>query len=246
MSKKTRITKSEADGYDRVEWLGADGRLHRVRASTPGAVSDVLPERLARTPPKFRGQSNFHGRYWCAGTQTFVFHESMAEYSGLMLMDHLHDIVSISAQPMLLSFANGRVHYPDFFALLADGHRVLMDVHFESRTTEADAELFELTRELCAKVGWDYELIGELDQVARWNVEWLSRYRHPRCRPTADAHAEILRLAATSERLGELRRELRTDKPGEHMPGLYHLVWNRALVLDLTKPITDATPIWVA
>lgn len=245
-TKRTGIKKTAADGYDRVEWLGVDKRVHRARASNPDAVAEVVPTDLARTPPKFRGQSNFHGRYWCAGTESTVFHESMTEYSGLMLLDHLHDIVAIAAQPMLLSFANGRVHYPDYLAVLADGRKLLVDVHLKSRTSEADAELFELTRELCARVGWDYELIDELHQVTRWNVEWLARYRHPRCLPDDAERRLILKLARTSPLLGQLRQKLRTDKAGEHLPALYNLLWNRAILLDLTKPLTDATHIWVA
>ncbi|WP_241740227.1 TnsA-like heteromeric transposase endonuclease subunit [Microbacterium invictum] len=246
MTKKTRIVKTAADGFDRVEWLGADERVHRARADSPDAVRDVLPERLARTPPKFKGQSNFHGRYWCAGTGGFVFHESMTEYTGLMLLDHFHPIVAISAQPMLLSFANGRVHYPDFFAMLAGGRQLLVDVHLASLTTDEDREQFALTRQLCVRVGWDYQLIDELRQVAVWNIEWLSRYRHPRCRPSDQTRDRILRLAGTVERLGPLRRALATDKPGEHMPALYHLFWERKLLFDLNKRLNDETHIWVA
>lgn len=247
MGNKTKgIKKTAGDGYDRIEWKDADDRLHRVRASDPHSVAELAPGRLSRIPPKFHGQTNIHGYYWFAGMGEHVFHESMAEYEALMLLDHLHDLVAVAAQPMLITFADGETHFPDFFANHADGHSTLVDVHLEEMTSEADKRKFAATQALCSRVGWEYELIGSLDQVSMWNLEWIARYRHPRYSPSDDVRERVIALATERSAFGQLRRALTTSRPGEHMPAVYHLMWRRLVQFDLTKPFTDDSPVWAA
>lgn len=246
VTKTKGIKKTPGDGQDRIEWLDENKHLYRVRPLSPDHVRDIRPGRLARIPPRFKGQANYHGRYYFAGLGLHVMHESMNEFTGLMLVDHLHTVTAVAAQPMLITFANGRNHVPDFLVTLSDGRRLLVDVHESRSTTEADSELFELTREMCARVGWDYEVIDHLDDVFRWNLEWMNRYHHPRYAPTADTRRRILSLAERARTFGELRRVLATDRPGEHIPALAHLMWRREVLLDLREPFDDASPVWTA
>lgn len=240
------IKKTPGDGQDRIEWLDANKRLFRVRPLGPDHVRDIRPGRLARIPPRFKGQTNYHGRYFFASLGVHVEHESMNEFTGLMLVDHLHVVTAVAAQPMLLTFANGRNHVPDFLATLSDGRRLLIDVHESRSTTEADAELFELTREMCARVGWDYEVVDRLDDVFRWNLEWMNRYHHPRYAPAPDVRQRILSLAGRARTFGELRKALATDRPGEHIPALAHLMWQREVLFDLHAPLEDTSRVWTA
>ncbi len=245
MAKRSGIKKTAGIGQDRIEWLDEGKQLLHVQALSPDHVRDIKPGRLARIPPKFKGQSNYHGKYF-ASFGAHVFHESMNEFTGLMLIDHLRDVVAVAPQPMLITFANGRTHVPDFLANVRNGRRVLVDVHEARSTTEADEELFALTREMCARVGWDYEIIDRLHDIARWNLEWMNRYHHPRYAPSDDVRSRILALADRARTFGELRKALTTERPGEHIPALAHLMWRREVLFGLSSPLDDATSVWTA
>lgn len=246
MTKTKGIRKTSGDGQDRIEWLDERKSLFRVRPLSPDHVRGINPGRLARIPPRFKGQSNYHGRYYFASLGIHVEHESMNEFTGLMLIDHLHSVTAVAAQPMLVTFASGRNHVPDFLVTLAEGRRLLIDVHESRSTTEADAELFELTRRMCVRVGWDYEVIDRLDDVFRWNLEWMNRYHHPRYAPTDDARHGVLAIADGAPTFGELRSALATHRPGEHIPALAHLMWRREVLFDLRAPLDDASRVWTA
>ncbi len=243
MSKKKGITHAAGDGFDRIEWLDAEGRKHALRADNPVSAKLVLPSGRTRRPGKGEGQVTFQGNYWCAGSGAHVFHESMLEFTSMMLIDHLNDIVSLYAQPMLLTFADGDFHYPDFLAIDAEGTRILVDAHPKSRTTPEDERKFELTRQMCERLGWKYILIDEMSRVVRWNLEFLARYQHPRFAPDTETREWLLALSSTCDTLGELYAACRTDKPGEHVPALIHLFWRRHIGIDIAEPITFDSPI---
>ncbi|KQM82410.1 hypothetical protein ASE68_03180 [Agromyces sp. Leaf222] len=199
---------------------------------------------FARLPRKFPGQSNYHGSYWFAGMGASIWHESLTEYLGLMLIDHLHEVRAVYPQPFLITFADGRSHYPDFLVVHADQRRTVIDVHPTSTTTEADKVTFENTRTLLERIGWRYELLTEMDPVHQANFEFIAGYRHPRYRPTDELEAKLLMAAARRPTFGSLREALRSDRPGEHLPAVYHLMWRRQIGLDLTTPFTDRTQLW--
>jgi hypothetical protein len=244
MTKKSRLTRTRSDGFERVEWLDSRERTLSILAIDPTRAAEVQPTGRVREPNKYHGQRSYQGHYWCAGTRDLVFHESMVEYGAMMLLDHLHELTTVHAQPMLLSFADGTVHYPDYLLGVAGEARLLVDVHVSSLTTDEDRHKFELTRQMCQRLGWGYELLNELSQATFWNLEMLARYRHHRFEPPAGLRDRIKTSAATARTFAECRAELRTQKPGEHMPGLFHMMWNRELVFDLTEPFTDRTQLF--
>ncbi len=246
MSKRTGIKKTPGIGTDRVEWKDSKGRTHAARATDPSSVEVVVPGGPARLPMKWENQRASQGHYWCAGTQTMVWHESMSEFTALMLLDHLFDIVSVCAQPMLLTFADGQHHTPDYFLTTAQAERILVDVHDADLTTEAEARKFELTRLMCERVGWRYELFDTFPDVTRWSLEMMARYQHPRYAPDAHTEARILKLAAKYRTFGALREALVTDKPGEHLPAVFHLMWQRAIRFELDKSFNDNTRLYAA
>lgn len=81
--------------------------------------------------PSFKGQRNFPGWWWSATGGCHVGHESWLERDHAMLLDFDPDVVGFASQPFRLHWLDGergRGHVPDFFARLADGTGVVIDV----------------------------------------------------------------------------------------------------------------------
>ena len=206
----------------------------------------MSPGERTRKPGKFKGQRPYQGHYWCAGARTSVFHESMAEYAGMMLIDHLYDVVEVYAQPMLMTFFDGRYFYPDFLAIEASGVRHVVEVHPKALTTPEDEVKFAHAARVCEVLGWRFTLIDQLSDIVRMNLEMMGRYRHHRYTPTAAVEEYILHTAKKHESFGALQLALMTDKPGELAPHLFHLMWQRELTFDLTRAFTEHTPLTTA
>ncbi len=88
----------------------------------------------------YRGQSSFSGWWWSATTGAHVGFESWLERDQLMLLDFDPGVVGICSQPFRLSWrdADGarRRHVPDYFARLADGSGLVVDVRADDRIAE--------------------------------------------------------------------------------------------------------------
>lgn len=232
---------------DFVSWYDDLQRLH-TKPATPGLRSEPLESALpARVPSKFPGQSNYHGRYYFAGqVSKLVWHESMAEYTALMWLDHTEHVVAISSQPMCLWFGDGgnsRSHYPDYFLLLADGRRRMLDVRPEERVDDAARLTFERTRVLCERVGWEYDVFTGLDRAREFNLEWLSAFRHERYQPEPAEKAELLGFLAAPRSFDDASRVLDAELPARRIHVLYHLMWTRAVVFEMSVPLQLTTLI---
>lgn len=145
------------------------------------AFEDALP---AREFLSYRGQRHFPGLWWLATTGRHVGFESWLERDHVMTLDFDRAVAGVSSQPFTLSWGDrGRrvSHTPDYFARLADGSGVVVDVRPADRVGPQDAVKFEATAVACALVGnWSFRLVHELEPVLAANVRWLSGYRHPR------------------------------------------------------------------
>lgn len=244
VSEETRLD-GPIMGSDRISWWEKTGVRH-ARVSSAVRLQDVMPTKRARKASKYRGQLNFQGHYWFEGANALVWHESMTEYAWLMMFDHLREIRAVSPQPFVLAFADGTTHVPDYMMRNAFGDTTVMDVHPEELTTDRDREVFSATQRVCDQLGWEFVLRGAMPDVTAWNLEMIARYRHPMFQPTSDVRHLILETVARTPRMGDIRRGLETDKPGEHIAALMHLMWQRHIVIDLHSPFTDAAHVAVA
>ncbi|MFK0402000.1 TnsA-like heteromeric transposase endonuclease subunit [Microbacterium sp. NPDC090225] len=243
MSKLKGSIARGGDGVERIAWYGAKERPQHTRVSNVQRLYEMAPTRRARKAPKYTGQLSYQGHYWFAGVQQLIWHESMLEHTGLMLIDHLREVRSVTAQPFLIQFADGTTHVPDYLVLGRDGTRSIFDMHLRALTSEADERAFAATERVCDSLGWEHIVMDQLADVTAWNLEMLARYRHPMFEPDVDVQDKILALARETRRFGDLRRALATDKPGELIPAITHLMWRRELVFDIEKPFTDLTLI---
>src|SRR5258708_40368134 len=99
-----------------------------------------------------------------------------------MLLDFDPDVIAVSSQPFCLTWADrprARRHVPDFFARLADGSALGIDVRPDELIGPDDAEGFAATQRACAAGGWGDRRVGVggagLAADGRW--PWGSRHR---------------------------------------------------------------------
>jgi hypothetical protein len=205
---------------------------------------DVAPARSFRWS---RRQQHFPGWWWLATTGRHVGYESWLERDHLMLLDFDPAVVAVSSQPFWLHWNDGRRsrrHAPDFFARLAGGAGVVIDVRADDRIEPEDAEGFSVTAGACAAAGWGFRRAGVVDPALAANVRWLSRYRHPRCagRPGI---ADALRLAFASPAFLSAGVAVVGDNIAV-LPVLFHLMWRRVLAADLSAgPLSSSSLVWL-
>jgi hypothetical protein len=193
----------------------------------------------------FRGQRSFQGSWWFATTGEHVGFESWVERDAVMLLDFDPDVVAVSSQPFCLRWAGqpgARRHVPDYFARLADGSAVVIDVRPDELVGADDAEVFAVTQRACAAVGWGYRRVGVADAVLAANVRWLSGFRHRRC-GNAPAGSELVRRATA----GPVTVADLAGCAGDRLavlPALYHLLWRGVLAADLAAaPLSGRTVV---
>jgi hypothetical protein len=193
----------------------------------------------------FQGQRSFQGSWWFATTGEHVGFESWVERDAVMLLDFDPDVVAVSSQPFCLRWAGQpgpRRHVPDFFARLADGSAVVIDVRPDELVGADDAVVFAATQRACAAVGWGYRRVGVAGAVLAANVRWLSGFRHPRCLNTLAGGELMRRVAAGPVTVADL-----AGCAGDRLavlPALYHLLWRGVLGADLTAaPLSGRTVI---
>ena len=202
----------------------------------------VLP---VRSFGSFRGQRSFQGSWWFATTGEHVGFESWVERDAVMLLDFDPDVVAVSSQPFCLRWAGqpgARRHVPDFFARLADGSAIVIDVRPDELVGADDAEVFAATQRACAGVGWGYRRVGVVDAVLAANVRWLSGFRHRRCGNGPAGGELVRRVAAGPVTVTDL-----AGCAGDRLavlPTLYHLLWRGVLAADLTAaPLSGRTVV---
>ncbi len=192
------------------------------------------------------GQRHFPGWWWSATTGRHVGYESWLERDHAMMLDFDPEVSAFASQPFWLRWleaGKARRHAPDYFARLADGTAVVVDVRADDRIEAKDAEAFEMTSRICAGVGWAYRRAGVLDPVHAGNVRWLAGYRHPRCadRQVAARLREVFACPA-----GLLAGARAAGDPLAVLPVLYHLLWAGVLLTDLASaPLSTESAVTV-
>jgi hypothetical protein len=188
--------------------------------------------------PSYKGQRHYNGRWWTATTSSLVGYESWLERDRLVLLDFDPNVVGIAAQPFWLFWTTAegkaRSHAPDYFARLADGSALVLDVRSAERIKARDRIAFGATREACATLGWRYEVAGAPPDALLANLRWLAGYRHPRHHLPDIAAALRAAFAAPA---GLLDGAEDVGDPIAVLPVLFHLLWRRELHTDLRRPM---------
>lgn len=233
-----------AAGDVEVSWADPGGqRCSFGLESVAGiAFEDALPVREFLS---YRGQRHFPGLWWLATTGRHVGYESWLERDHVMALDFDRVVTGVSSQPFTLRWGGGRravSHTPDYFARLADGSAVVVDVRPAVRVGPGDEVKFEATAAACARVGsWSFRLVHELEPVRAANVRWLSGYRHPRYWDPVLGPLLQEVFAGGAELLDGVSG---AADPIRGLPLLFHLLWRGDLTADLGGPLSDRT--WIS
>ena len=224
-----------------IGWVNPDGVEEQMALDELGAV----PLELGLPVRQFRsrkGQRHLSGLWWCTTTGGHVGFESWLERDHLMLLDFDAAVVGIASQPFWLRWideSGSRVgHAPDYFARRADGSSVVVDCRPAERRTARDVAKFDVSAAVCARLGWEYRLVGALDPTMVANVRWLAGYRHPRhdvaqvVRLLCESFAAPTPLMAGTAAVGD---------PIAVLPVLFHLLWRQELGADLSSPLHPET-----
>lgn len=183
----------------------------------------------------YKGQHNFAGLWWCATNQRHIGFESWLERDHLIRLDFDPRVVGISSQPFRIALPGPlpqTSHVPDYFVRRSDGTGVVIDVRPDARVKAADRAVFDATAALCASVGWDYQLLGDLTALSRANLCWIAGFRHPRCRQIETSRDALCYLSdAGTATLRDTAMAL--GDPLLALPTIYHLLWTQEIRTDL-------------
>ena len=109
---------------------------------------------------------------------------------------------------------------------------MVIDVRADDRIEAADAEAFAVTAAACARLGWEFRRVGEIDPVpGRTSAGWpgtgiRGAPAGPGLAAAAEAFAAPAPLLAGAAEAGD---------PLAMLPALFHLMWRQELVADVTR-----------
>jgi hypothetical protein len=204
------------------------------------AVEQAVPIRRFFAWP---GKRNYEGLWWSSTVRAHVPFESLLEREYLMWADFEPDIVAVAAQPLALLWPRGttghKSHVPDFFV------RLSVNVRHPHRVDETAAQ-FDLTRDVCAEVGWEYQVFTGLDPLTEQNVRWLAGYRQDRCAPADDTFTAITSCFSHPQPLSQgVHRVARSTRVSKDLvlANVLHRLWWRQLSANLNAPLSLETEV---
>lgn len=209
-------------------------------------IRDLDPSKfpLSRRGYNYQHRRNYEGFYPFISTGDFLWYESFEELRCLVLLEHTEEMVSIASQPFCLSFKENTRHYPDLFAVRADGARTIYDVKPLDRIDDDTREIFAKTTDECTQQGWRHVV---LHGVAGWlwrNLEWLACFRAEDMHPRLDDEQKLLEYLQAPRTLAQATNRLDPDRPALGMASVYHLMFRQAIHYDHTAPLSLDTRIW--
>lgn len=134
-------------------------------------------------------------------------------------------------------------HAPDFLVRLDDDAVLVLDSRPLELVEDVDREAFGVTDRACALLAWRYAVWDRLDPVLVANQRWLAGYRHPRC---FDGQVAAMLLEAFERPRSLMDGAEVAGDPLRTLPVLYHLLWRRELVTDLSLVLSHRTIVQVA
>lgn len=178
-----------------------------------------------------------------AGTGRLHGFESHAEQRLLLALDFLgaREVVSQPHRMRFESAAGPREHTPDFLAVTGEG-TWLLDVRPADRIEAADRVKFAASAEAALACGWRYGVVGGWQPHVMTTLDTLSAQRRPLSDPLGLAGVLLAAADAGPARFADLVAA--TCYPAIARAFAIHLIWHRALAIDLGEPFGDSSLVW--
>jgi hypothetical protein len=216
-------------------------------------VRDLGPVPVAGCEPVRRfswGRRQHHrpGLQFVVSTGRLHGFESLEEQSLLLALDFTGMAEEVLPQPFTLRFGipggGFREHVPDFLAVAGDGSRWLFDVRPARLVKEDDATCFAAAAEAALEAGWRYSVVAGWCPNVRAGVDALSAQRRDLQDRLGLQERLLDAVSAGSAAFGDLVAA--TPLPAVARAHALHLLWHRRLGTDLSRPLGDASPVWLA
>jgi hypothetical protein len=177
------------------------------------------------------------------GTGRLHGFESHAEQRLLLALDFLgvREVVSQPHRMRFESAAGPREHTPDFLAVTEEG-TWLLDVRPADRIEVADRVKFAASAEAALACGWRYGVAGGWQLHVMTALDTLSAQRRPLSDPLGLSQALLTATADGPLRFADLVAA--TCYPAVARAFAIHLIWRRALAIDLAVPFGDSALVW--
>ncbi|MBT2501523.1 TnsA-like heteromeric transposase endonuclease subunit [Curtobacterium sp. ISL-83] len=215
------------------------------------ATSEILElglfhTRRVRTPRRRPDEPFLTGFYWFSSTGEHVWFNSQLEADVLRRFDQAGDIVAVAAQPATLVFPDGKHwHVLDYLVLDDRGRQRVLDVKYESKLGDPEVQLqFSLTAEVCAAIGWGYEIHTELPDLLHRNQRFIMQCNKPWDMPPRERELELASAAANPLTVLEAAMVLCPADIALGRTYFYNLVWRNEWAVDLTQPLSDISAVW--
>jgi hypothetical protein len=195
-----------------------------------------------------RRQRHRPGLQFMVSTGRLHGFESLEERSLLLALDFTGMAEDVLPQPFRLRFgiAGGgfREHVPDFLAVFRDGSRWLFDVRPARLVGKDDATCFAAAAEAALEAGWRYSVVAGWRPHVLTGIDALSAQRRD-LEDRLGLQGFLLRaVSAGPAAFGDLVGG--TPLPAVARAHALHLLWRRDLGTDLSRPVGDASPVWLA
>lgn len=229
-----------------VTWkVPGGGEVSMVRDLGPVPDAGCEP---ARRFSWGRQQRHRPGLQFMVSTGRVHGFESLEEQALLLALDFTGTVEDVLPQPFTLRFGtvdDGLLkHVPDFLAMFRDGSRWLFDVRPARLIREDDAMRFAAAAEAALEAGWRYSVVAGWRPEVRAGIDALSAQRRDLQDQFGFQECLLEAVSAGPVAFGDLVAG--TSLPAVARAHALHLLWCRRLGTDLSRPLGDASPVWLA
>jgi hypothetical protein len=189
------------------------------------------------------GQRHRPGLHYMVSTGRHHGCESREEAQLLLALDFAGAVTEVLSQPFRLKFTTGDgsgEHIPDFLVVAGDGVW-LIDVRPQARIGDEDRVRFAAAGEVALVAGWRYAVVAGWRRNVQVTLDTLSAQRRPVADPLGLRGQLLAAAGRGSTAFGELVDA--TAVPAAARAYALHLLWHRALSVDLAQPLADASPV---
>jgi hypothetical protein len=220
---------------------------------TVSPVRDLGPVPVAGCEPvrRFswrRRQRHRPGLQFMVSTGRVHGFESLEERSLLLALDFAGAVGDVLPQPFTLRFetagGGSREHVPDFLAVFRDGSRWLFDVRPARLVKEDDATCFAAAAEAALEAGWRYSVVAGWRPHVLTGIDALSAQRRDLEDRLGLQDCMLRAVSSAPAAFGDLVGA--TPLPAVARAYALHLLWCRRMGIDLSRPVCDASLVWLA